>query len=279
MENNIVNLEDEFLKQRNKEALDSLLKKDFEKVKELLKEPIEKIDEKINGKKIYCPQNIFEATIFLNFLEPKAEQKDFAKINYYDFYLMMAASSYNLNEFEEAKKYYEKAIELNPASSVARLQLFEINKKEKKFDNFTEGVKEFFDYAYRRADISKAYRDVGYYLYEQKDFEMAIVAYYLSTVYELSDISMQEVRHIAEKENIDLDSKQWLSEEMMGEFYNKYKIPLLPNQKLVNLADVLANDAYEKKALRTAQFAYTVAYDLTLEEKYLDKVKELTEIK
>lgn len=276
MENNVVNLEDEFLKKKNKEALESLMNKDFAKVKEILKEPIEKIDEKLKGQKTYCPQNIFDATIFMNYLEPKAEQKDFAKLNYYDFYLMMGATSYNLNEYDDSRKYYEKALALNPASSVARLQLFEMDKREKKFDTFAEDVKDFFEFAYRRADIAKAYRDIGFYLYEQKDYEMSIVAYYLSNVYQATEISMQEVKHIAEKENIDLDSKQWLSEEMMGEFYDKYKFPLLPSQKLVKLADVLANDAYEKKALKTAQFAYTVAYELTLDDRYLEKVKELS---
>lgn len=275
MVDNIVNIENEYFKKKTKDAYEALMNKKFKDVIEILAEPIEKIEGKIKGSKVYCPQNIFDASIFLNFLEPKAEQEDFAKINYYDLYLMMGAANYNLNNYDEATKFYKKAVELNPASSVARLQLLEINKVEKHFDNFTDDIKDLFKFAYRRADMAKAYRDMGYFLYEKKDYELSIVAYYLSNVYEVTELSMKEAKHISEIANIDLDSKQWLSEEMMGEFYDKYKIPLLPDQGLAKLADVIAADAYEKKAFNAALFLNQVAYELTLEQTYLDKINEL----
>ena len=85
MENNIVNLEEEYFKKKNKEAYETLMDKDFKKVNELLEEPLNKIETSVK-ETVYCPQNIFEAGIFLNFLDKKVEQKDFAKINYYDFW-------------------------------------------------------------------------------------------------------------------------------------------------------------------------------------------------
>ena len=122
-----------------------------------------------------------------------------------------------------------------------------------------------------------AYRDLGFYLFEKEDYEMAIVAYYLSNVYEVTENSMNEVKHISEVAKIDIDSKQWLSEEMMSELYDKYKVPLLPNQNLVKLSIAMANDAYEKKAYQTSLFSYQIAYELTLEEEYIEKIKELKE--
>ena len=270
MENNVVDIELEYFKLKNKEAYETLMKKEFAKVVEMLKEPIERIEAR-NEKK-YCPQNIFDASIYMNFLEPKAKQEDFAKINYYDFYLMRGSANYNLGKFEAASKDYEKAIEYNPASATARLQLLEIAKINKKFDTFVEDIKEFLKYAYRRVDMARAYRNIGYYLYEVKDYEMAIVAYYLSNAYEVTELSMKEVMHISEIAGIDLDSKEWLSEEIMGEFYDKYKIPLMPNPNLVKLACAIAEDSYEKKAYGVSLFAYKIAYELTLEELYMDKV-------
>lgn len=274
MENNIVNLEEEYFKKRNKEAYTKLMNREFEDVKNLLKEPIEKIETTVT-EKVYCPQNIFEAGIFLNFLDEKVEQKKFAKINYYDFYLMNAAANYNLSLLEEAKKDYEKAVEFNPASSIARIQILEINKKLKKYDTYLEDVKDLFKYAYRRTDLARAYRDAGYYLYETKDYEMALVAYYLSNVYEFTETAINEIKHIGEVAKIDLDSKAWLSEEMMGEFFEKYKIPLLPSEKLTSLALAMADDAEKKNANNVARFAYQVAYELTLEDEYRKKVEEL----
>lgn len=277
MENNIVNIEVEYFKRKSKEAYDLLVNKEYAKVKDILVEPISKINEQFKEDKKYCPQNIFEAAIFLNFLEPKANDKDFAAINYYDFYLMNAASNYNLGNLKESKANYKTAIKFNPASSVARLQCLEIDKREKNFDTFVDDIKELFKYAYRRRDIALAYRDLGFYLFEKEDYEMAIVAYYLSNVYEVTENSMNEVKHISEVAKIDIDSKQWLSEEMMSELYDKYKVPLLPNQNLVKLSIAMANDAYEKKAYQTSLFSYQIAYELTLEEEYIEKIKELKE--
>lgn len=275
MENNIVNIEIEYFKRKSKEAYDLLVNKEYAKVKDILVEPISKINEQFKEDKKYCPQNIFEAAIFLNFLEPKANDKDFATINYYDFYLMNAASNYNLGNLKESKENYKTAIKFNPASSVARLQSLEIDKREKNFNTFVDDIKELFKYAYRRKEIALAYRDLGFYLFEKEDYEMAIVAYYLSNVYEVTEESMNEVKHISEVAKIDIDSKQWLSEEMMSELYDKYKVPLLPNQNLVKLSIAMANDAYEKKAYQTSLFSYQIAYELTLEEEYGEKIKEL----
>lgn len=277
MGDNVINLELEYFKRKNDEAYNMLIKKEFKKVIEHLKEPLEKIEVKLTGQKVYCPQNIFEATIFLNLLEPKATEEDFGNINYYDFYLINASANYNLGQYEEARKYYEKAIEINPSSAVARLQKMEIDKTEKKFDNFVEDIKEFFKYAYRRTEMARAYRNVGYYLYEKKDYEMAIVAYFLSNAYEVTETAINEAGTIAETAEIDLDSKQWLSEELLGELYEKYKIPLLPNPDLVMLANVVSDDAYNKEALISARFLYQVAYELTLEEEKLQKIEELNE--
>lgn len=273
MENKIVNLEEEYFKKKNQEAYVALMNREFEKVIAILKEPIEKIENSVK-KSVYCPQNIFEAGILLNFFDNKIEQKDFSKVNYYDFFLMSGAAKYNLSLLDESKSDYQKAIQFNPTSAVARLQVLEIEKCQKQYDTFLLEVQEFFKYAYRRGDIARAYRDIGYYLYDKKDYEMALVAYYLSNIYEMSELAINEIKHIEKEAGIDLESKAWLSEEMMGKLTNQYKIPLLPNEKLTSLALALAEDATQKGALKVAKFAYQVAYELTLEEKYRQKIEE-----
>lgn len=275
MENKIVDMELEYFKHKNKEIYDTLIKKEFKQVVDLAKEPIERIEKKVGDERVYCPQNVFEASIYLNFLEPKATQENFSNINYYDFYLMRGSANYNLKNWEESKEDYKKALRFNPASSVARLQIMEIDKATKKFDTFVEDLKEFFKFAYRRSDIARAYRNFGYYLYEIEDFELALVAYYLSNVYEITELTTNEIMHISKVANIDLEAKAWLSEEMMGELYNKYKVPLLPDQMLVKLAKAIAEDSYEKKAYGVSLFSYKVVYELTLEEEYLKKIEEL----
>ncbi len=266
----------DYFKKANTECYKLLSNKKYKEAKKALVKPIQELEEhKLNT--MYCPQNIFEAAILLNFVEKSISQKDFAKINVYDFYLMAGAASYNLGNLQEARTLYEKAIAVNPTSAVARLQIMEIDKREKQFESFLEQAKEFFKFAYRRSHIARGYRNVGYYLYEKKDFEMSIVAYYLSNVYELSELATNEVKHIAMDMNIDLNATLWLSEECLKNLLDKYGIPLLPNQELVNLAKAMAEDAKSKQAFQAEQFACQVVYDLTLETEYLDRIKEISD--
>lgn len=276
MKDNIVNLEEEYLKKKNAEAFGYLMNRQFEKTIEVLKEPLAKIKGPMIENK-YCPQNIFESGIILNFLNKKVEQKDFAKINYYDFFLMSGSAKYNLGQYDESRKDYQTALELNPASAVARLQVQEINKIQKQYDDFLDDVRELLRLAYRRADIARGYRNIGFYLYDKKDYEMALVSYFLSNVYDMSELATNEIKHIGESKGIDLNSKAWLSEEMLREFSNKYNITLTPNDKIVTFALAMAEDANKKKAFKVEKFAYQVAYELTLEEEYKKKYKEIKE--
>ena len=274
MKENVVNFEAEYFLKKENEGQKAILDNDFTKVLDILKEPLEKIDN-MQDIEMYCPQNIFDAAIFLNYLGKDVKQTSFSKVNYYDFYLMAASSHYNLGHLKEARDYYRKAIRLNPASSIARIFELTIDKELGEYDSYISNIQDALYFAYNRSDLATIYSLAGDFLAHEKDFEMAIVAYNLSVVYDLKDDTLDLISNVAKEGNIDLDSEDWLSETYMKKFYNTYKIPLMPNEKLSELASAMGDDAFHKKAYGVAKYAYKVAYELTYDEKIKAIIDEI----
>ena len=275
MKGNIVSFEAEYFLTKEKEAREAMQNEDFEKTLNIIKEPLFKI-EGLDDVELYCPQNAFDQIIFLNLLGKEVHQTSFSKINYYEFYLIAASSYVYLNNLEKAKEYYEKAIKLNPASSVARISKLKIDIKTGNFENVLNDIKDAMFFAYSRNDIGEIFEIAGDYLSHENDYEMALVAYHFSIVYKVDDSVAVKITDTACKGNIDDDSKDWLSDYYMKKFYNTYKIPLMPNEKLVLLAESMGKDAFKNKAYGVSMFSFNIAYNLTLDEKYKKELDEVS---
>ncbi len=275
MSEKIVSFELQYYVSKQKEAKKCLLERKFDEVIKILKEPIEKIDEVCKGD-IYCPQNVFEAAVCLNYLEKEVHQNSFSKINFYDLYLMMGASHYNLENYSEAQRYYTMAIKLDPVSSIARQFSIDINLKVNNLDDILSSIQDAMFFAYTREDIAQIYKLTGDFLRIQKDYEMSIVAYFLSNVYTINSEIIKLAKKSAHEENIEINSEEWLSEGYMKKFHNTYKIPLLPNQKLYELAKAMGEDAYNKKQFTIARNSYQLAYNLMLDEELKPILDELS---
>ena len=276
MKDNVVDFEARYYLNKQSEAKEKLLNKDFNGAISVLKTPCEKID-KLLDTEIYCPQNIFESAVCLNFLGKEVHQTNFSKINFFDFYLMMGASYYNLDDKKTAKEYYEKAIKLDPCSLFARVFEMKICIELNNFEDFLTKIQDAMFFAYFRADMAKVYNFAGDYLVYKKDYEMALVAYHLSNVYELNDDIAIKIKETASKAEIDTNSKDFLAEDYMKKFYNAYKIALMPNQNMINLSMAMGKDSYSKKDYWTSKLCYEIAYDLTYDESIKPIIKDLEE--
>lgn len=274
MKENVVSFELQYYLNILREAKKKQTNKEYKEVVKLLKEPLKKLNEITSGE-VYCPQNVFESAVMLNYLGKEVHQNNFAKVNYYDLYLMNAISNYELGNIEEAQKSFKQAIKLNPVSSIARRYDIEIDLKNKHYDDVLNNLQDAMFFAYKRPDIAKIYRLAGDYLRTQKDFEMALVSYYLSLAYDIDDNMMNNINDTAKEGEIDLESEDWLSESYMRKFLNAYKIPIMPNQKIYDLALAMGEDAYNKKAYKASKYSYQIAYDLMLDDELKPKLEEL----
>lgn len=273
-ETKVIDIDVEYFLNREKEAQGALLDSKFDEALDILKEPISKIDEFYQSE-IYCPQNVFDSAILLNYLGKEVSQKSFAKVNFFDFYLIAGSANYNMNNKEEAREYYRKAIKLNPASSIARIFDIRISEEINDYDDLLGKFQDALYFAYNRADMGKIYKLAGDYLVHKKDFENAMVSYHLSMIYDLNDEMADIISKVATDNKIDLDNSDYLSEEKMKKFYDEYKIPLMPNDKLSELALAMGDDAYNKRSYAVAKYSYKIAYDLTFDEKIKSILDEI----
>ena len=146
-EQKVIDIDVEYFLNKEKEAQEALLDSKFDKALEIVKEPISQID-KFYQLEIYCPQNVFDSAILLNYLGKEVKQSSFAKVNFYDFYLIAGSANYNLDNKEKAREYYQKAIKLNPASSIARIFDIRISEEINDYDNLLGKFQDALYFAY-----------------------------------------------------------------------------------------------------------------------------------
>ena len=276
MKDNIIDFEARYYLNKMDEAKSCLLNQDFRGIVNVLEDPCKKIDELLETE-IYCPQNIFEQAVCLNLLGKEVYPRNFARINFYEFYKMMGAAFYNLGDKEKSKDYYEKAVKLDPASLFARIFEMKVSIELNDFEDFLTKIQDAMYFAYYRSDMAKVYDLAGDYLVYKKDYEMALVSYNLSNSYVLNDDMVTKIKETAEKAEIDLNEKSFLAEDYMRKFYNTYKIALMPNQNIEKLSLAVAKDAYKNKDWWASKLCYEINYDLTYDESLLPIIDELKE--
>ena len=274
MKDKIVDFESTYFLKKQKECQAAFSKNDFNKVLELAKEPLNKIN-KMDNIEMYCPQNVFESAVCLNYLGKEVKQTNISKINYYDFYNMAGQSQFSLGNKKEARELFKKAIKLDPVSSYARQFELLISIQLDDYEDFLAKIQDALFFAYKRADIALFYKMLGDYLLHIGDLEMGMVSYNLSMVYKPDETIVQIIKNTANDLNLDIDNTNYLSENYMKKFHNTYNVPLMPNNKLSDLAIKMGEDAYNKKAYKAAKLSYEIAYELTYDEKLLKKLEEL----
>ena len=274
MKDNVIDFEARYYLNKLSEAKSKLLNQDFKGAIEVLDDPCKKID-KLLDTELYCPQNIFESAVCLNLLGKDVYQRNFSRINFYEFYKLMASSYNNLGDKKKAKDFYNKAIKLDPVSLFARISEMELSLELKEYDDFLTKIQDAMYFAYSRQDMAKVYDLAGDYLVYKEDYEMALVSYNLSNIYVLKDEMASKIEDVAKNAEIDLDSKSFLAEDYMRKFYNTYKIALMPNPNIVKLSLTIAKDAYDKMDCCASKLCYEVAYDLTYDESLKPIIEEL----
>ncbi len=272
MKDKVVDFETEYFLKKQKEAHAAFDKNDFNSTLNIIAEPIKKIEE-LNEAEIYCPQNVFDAAVFLNYLGKPVKQTSFSKINYYDFYMMEGSSLFNLDYKKEAREHFRKAIKFNPCGISARILDLLISIEINDYENFIENVQDALFFVYDRENMSLIYKLTGDYLLHIGDHELGIVAYHLSLLYKLDNTVSNLIKTVGTELNIDLDSQDWLSETYLKKFHNTYKIPIMPNEKLITLAKAMGKEAQIKKSYKVSLFTYKIAYELTYDENILKTIE------
>lgn len=251
--------------------------KKLEESAALMKEIEKKADafyQSPDNQNLFSFRNRFDEHLYRELFKPKST---FGRTPF-DMCTYLTAYGYILVEMKKGKEavpVLEKAIRFNPVNVGPRFELAETYKMLHEPANLLYTIKETLPVASSPEEIARCYCNLGYYCVEIKDYDSAVAFYYTSMLYFPNDHITGEIQHIAMLKGKQVDPP---AKADIEKAFAKYKIKEGPNPVVVNMAYSLGEYCVEHNAHpQESLFYYSIAYNLTREEKIKEKLDKLVE--
>jgi len=208
------------------------------------------------------------------YVQQKRPEKNIRVVNFpfVAVYLTQGSLLVEVGSAEEANAVLAKALQWNPVNMSVRAEYMETLKLMRRLDEFFEMTIESFKYAFRPEDLSRCYRNLGWYFIEKELFSEAIGMYILSIQYDKqSGGAENEMFYIKE---MDPDAKAPTQEEM-GIISERYGFPIGPSPEVLQIGLGYGKYHLEKIQPEAARYCLKIVYDLTKSEevkKMLDRI-------
>ena len=156
-----------------------------------------------------------------------------ATIPYSEIYYIHGNLLFELGKIEEARQYLKKALKWNPASCKIAFEYIETFKVEKNYEQFYELTKSQFKYAYRREDIARCYRNLGFYFVEKEEYSVASACLLTSLMYEDDNKMAQSELYYIQNKAPDYEKP---TPDLLDKYSEKYGYPVRADENVVGLA-------------------------------------------
>ena len=219
--------------------------------------------------------NPLEELIFMKYIGAKKELRYIPDNKpLLDLYYIYGFLLIENKEFEEAEENLKKALQINPVSARVILELSEIYKMHTPtLNKFIIHTSDALKYAYYPQDIARCYRNLGYYYIEENQFDVATALFKYSMEYEMSIMAYTELQYIESKGN---DINMTLNEAISILEYKNIQIGV--NPFVLETLEELSKEYEENRLYNQSLYFYDLLYDITHDEKTLDKINEIREI-
>lgn len=262
----------------------NVYKKNFEKARGLIEPLIETI-EKGN---FFADDSVSEYRCFDEFFEEhlymltSQTQKDVRKPThpYSHMYRTYGSLLIDLERYEDAQKALEKSLRWNPVSNETLFEYAETFKILNDLEKYKEITLDSFKYIFRPNYLARAYRNLGYYYIEKKDYDLAAGLYMLSMHFDSDNKNAQSELYYIEQ--ISDGKASPLNIEELKKEGEKEGFPIGPDPKVVHAAIAAGQYFEQQEQCEAAKYCYEIANNLVpiqmIEEK-LDAIeKKLNEI-
>lgn len=191
-----------------------------------------------------------------------------------DLYYIYGFLLLETNQLEKSEQYLKKAIKINPVSSRIILELCEIYKvRTYNYNKYYMHATDALKYAYSQQDLARSYRSLGYYYVEENQLKTAFALFRYSMEHEMNPMAYSEMRYIQNKDNsIDLT----LDESI--EIIRNKNIQLGVNPFILETLDELIEEYDENKLYSQELYFLNLKYNLTNEEKIIEKIKTIQDM-
>ena len=181
---------------------------------------------------------------------------------YYAYGFLLRDAS-RLDDAEEALK---KSLRINPTSPRTILELCDIYKmRTPTFNKFYFYNMDALKYAYSGEDLARAYKNLGFYYYEENNKEMSYACYNCSLKYENDPITRDRMMIL----NVELSDRE------CEELIKSKHIPIGANPFVLENLKNLAVDYEQQHLYNQSLFFYRHLYSITKDMQTFEKIKEL----
>lgn len=231
------------------EEAESLIhKRDFNKAKAILEPLVDQINQ-MRDAGFLCDNKVskyielsepFEASIYHELIDSSKEIIDLSyHIKYATIYYRYGFILFEENKVLDARKYLKLAFDIAPCNSIIGFEYIETYRKLNEIDEFFKLTVDMFKIIYEPSMLARAYRNLGWYFAEKKQFNEAVICLVVSLKYSGEyeiDKAQSELFYITQK-NKDINLKP--SQEEIVKFFEDNSIPNGFHPEMVKVADTL----------------------------------------
>ncbi len=273
---------------RKIEEAESLHKQEkFKEAIQILAPAVKPIDEMLQdgffGEKESYKYLSFDSpfgNMLYHYYERPQKEIRYAPYNYGKMYYVFGSLLVDLRNFTGARIALEKAMKWDPTNAEYALEHAETYKMEGNLNRFLELTKKAFRIAFLPENMSRLYRNLGYYFVEKELWDVAIECFSLAYNYDHGECSTKiidsELRYIYDKSN--RTATIHLNYDNLEKYAQQYDFPYGPDSDIVLFAYHQGRMRVESREYEDAKFLLTIANNLAQDDdvkKLLDKVNRV----
>lgn len=248
------------------EALDLCEKKDSKQAAERLQAEIARV-EKLNlyndGAADYYDFNTLMEMVMLQSKHPELKRVADIEEPLNRLYAMYGSVLLELGELDRAQEALEVAMDWNPMSADIAFEYVEVFKQKKDLEALKRQTIAIFPIAYKRREIARCYRNLGYYFVEKQMWDEAVGTYLLSMTFAEAEgrySAEQELKYIYDETQGGATRPSLGAMRSYGE---KYGFPIGPDAKIIETAMLYGKTMLANKKYQHAAYFLDIAYKLT----------------
>ena len=147
-------------------------------------------------------------------------------------------------ERDDAYKIFHRLSHISPANAAILCELAELYRGDGNLAAFRDTILLCFKYAWKPDELAQAYRNMGYYFTEMKDYTGAVTCYLMGSTWEDSQAAARELAYIKDQSGKDTDVSYILSHGR--EILTERDVPFGPNQEMIELMVRYADECKEE---------------------------------
>ena len=254
--------------------------KDFDQALDLLGNMVAKYEgntlfENDDVSEYYCFEEPMQEILYHHLNHPKKELRR-AEMDFMALYYFYGSVLIELGSALEARASLEKARRWNPVSATVAFEYGETFKMTGDFEEFAKVTREIHPYIYKKRDLARFYRNLGFYYIEKEEYATATCCFLYSGGYEPNPMIAAELKYIEEKTG----ERYKPTVEEVRECFLANDIPPLASEEVLKIAFSYGNHFHEEGNMEATQYFWGIFSEFIpneMVEKVLEEIEKKKE--